>query len=185
MSIVQLSRFLSFFSSDSFSILSKLISSVKNFFIFLSRLIRFPFGPLQATACIGYHICKALSRTFFSALPVSLIRFSLPGRSASASPAELIFGGFKSPSSATGAILSPLEVIVNVFSIFYLFQTIHKISCFISIFINTSFPIHNCSFFSLIGRKQGIQLLRLPLCFPYTSSPAASSEHTPQAQAAP
>ena len=54
----------------------------------------------------------------------------LPGRSASASPAELIFGGFKSPSSATGAILSPLEVIVNVFSIFYLFQTICAIQYF-------------------------------------------------------
>ena len=130
LSIVQLSRFLSFFSSDSFNILSKLISFVKNFFIFLSCLIRFPFGPLQATACIGYHICKALSRTFFQRFRFLSSAFLLPGRSASASPAELIFGGFKSPSSATGAILSPLEVIVNVFSIFYLFQTICAIQYF-------------------------------------------------------
>ena len=33
-------------------------------------------------------------------------------------------------SSATGAILPPLELIVNVFSIFYLFQTIHTILTF-------------------------------------------------------
>ena len=34
---------------------------------------------------------------------------------------------FKAPSSATGAILSPGNGIVNVFSLFYLFQTIHTI----------------------------------------------------------
>ena len=34
---------------------------------------------------------------------------------------------FKAPSSATGAILSPQKGIVNVFSVFYLFQTIHTI----------------------------------------------------------
>ena len=34
---------------------------------------------------------------------------------------------FKAPSSATGAILSPEKGIVNVFSVFYLFQTIHTI----------------------------------------------------------
>ena len=34
---------------------------------------------------------------------------------------------FKSPSSATGAILSLREGIVNVFSVFYLFQTIRTI----------------------------------------------------------
>ena len=65
MSIVQLSRFLSFFSCDSFDILSNLFRFVKNFFIFLFCLICFPFGPLQATACIGYHISKALSTVFF------------------------------------------------------------------------------------------------------------------------
>src|SRR5699024_2798650 len=35
--------------------------------------------------------------------------------------------GVESPSSATGAILSPQKGIVNVFSVFYLFQTIHTI----------------------------------------------------------
>ena len=64
LSIVQLSRFLSFFSCDSFDILSNPIRFVKNFFIFLFCLICFPFGPLQATACIGYHISKALSTVF-------------------------------------------------------------------------------------------------------------------------
>ena len=64
LSIVQLSRFLSFFSCDSFDILSNLFRFVKNFFIFLFCLICFPFGPLQATACIGYHINKALSTVF-------------------------------------------------------------------------------------------------------------------------
>ena len=34
---------------------------------------------------------------------------------------------FKAPSSATGAILSLQDGIVNVFSVFYLFQTIHAI----------------------------------------------------------
>ena len=106
---------------------------------------------LQATACIGYHICKALSTTFFKlffdvlSCPIpgqvfpSFQRFRLfspalllPGRSASASPAELIFGSFKFPSSATGAILSLKEGIVNVFSVFYLFQTIHTIHYFLT-----------------------------------------------------
>lgn len=146
MSIVQLSRFLSFFSSDSFDILSNLFSFVKNFFYFSFLSSQLSFGVLQATACIGYHICKALSTTFFQVIfdvlscPIpgqafpSFQRFRLlspalllPGRSASASPAELIPGGFKFPSSATGAILSLLEGIVNVFSVFYLFQTIRAI----------------------------------------------------------
>ena len=37
---------------------------------------------------------------------------------------------FKAPSSATGAILSPEKGIVNVFSVFYLFQTIHTFFLF-------------------------------------------------------
>ena len=107
---------------------------------------------LQATACIDYHICKALSTTFFKlffdvlSCPIpgqafpSFQRFRLfspalllPGRSASASPAELIPGSFKFPSSATGAILSLLEGIVNIFLVFYLFQTIHTIQYFLTI----------------------------------------------------
>ena len=65
LSIVQLSRFLSFFLCDSFDILSNLFRFVKNFFIFLFCPFCFPLGPLQATAYIGYHINKALSTTFF------------------------------------------------------------------------------------------------------------------------
>ncbi|MCC2255921.1 hypothetical protein LKD70_16135, partial [Ruminococcus sp. CLA-AA-H200] len=64
LSIVQLSRFLSFFSSDSFDILSNLFSFVKNFFIFLFHLslrdVR-----LSMTAYIDYHIFPVLSTTFF------------------------------------------------------------------------------------------------------------------------
>ena len=130
MSIVQLSRFLSFFLRDSFDILSNLFRFVKNFFIFLFCPLRFPFGPFQATAYIDYHISSALSTTFFicfSSASSSLFPSQLSGRSASASPAVLNSCGFKVLSSAAGAILSPLEGIVNVFSIFYLFQTIHTI----------------------------------------------------------
>ena len=60
-----------------------------------------------------------MSTTFFAS--------PFPGRSASASPAELVCYAVASPSSATGAILSLLTVIVNVFLVFYLFQTIHAI----------------------------------------------------------
>ena len=138
LSIVQLSRFLSFFFCDSFDILSNPFRFVKNFFIFLFCLIRFPFGQLQATACIDYHISKALSTVFFicffSASGSLFFHSHIPGCSASASPADMISCGFfKAPSSATGAILSPPAVIVNVFSIFYLFQTIHTITANTSI----------------------------------------------------
>ena len=131
LSIVQLSRFLSFFLCDSFDILSNLFRFVKNFFIFLFCLICFPFGPLQATACIGYHINKALSTVFF------ICFFSASGSFCSAllppavPPPRLRLAwfpaAFKAPSSATGAILSLQDGIVNVFSVFYLFQTIHAI----------------------------------------------------------
>ena len=58
LSIVQLSRFfLCSVSSDSFYILSKALSFVKNFFIFLLTA--------QATALIDYHIAVRLSTTFF------------------------------------------------------------------------------------------------------------------------
>ena len=131
MSIVQLSRFLSFFSCDSFDIISNRFRFVKNFFISLFCLIRFPLGRLQATACIGYHICKALSTVFFicffsasgSSLPLSCPRLFRLRVSGWLDLVRL----FKAPSSVTGAILSPQKGIVNVFSVFYLFQTIHTI----------------------------------------------------------
>ena len=75
LSIVQLSRFLSFSLCDSFDILSNLFRFVKNFFIFLFCPLRFPLGPLQATACIDYHISSALSTTFFH---LFFQRFQLP-----------------------------------------------------------------------------------------------------------
>ena len=131
LSIVQLSRFLSFSLCDSFDILSNLFRFVKNFFILLFCPLRFPLGPLQATACIGYHISKALSTVFFicfSALPAPLLPLPCPRLfrlRVSGWPDSLWL--FKAPSSATGAILSLREGIVNVFSVFYLFQTIRTI----------------------------------------------------------
>ena len=70
LSIVQLSRFfLCSVSSDSFYILSKALSFVKNFFIFL--LIA------QATALIDYHIAVILSTTFLlSDLPPPRLQIS-------------------------------------------------------------------------------------------------------------
>ena len=100
-------------------------------FYFSVSLICFPFGPLQATACIGYHICKALSTVFsicFSALPVPSVPLSCPRLfRLRVSGWHSFLRLFKAPSSATGAILSPRNGIVNVFSVFYLFQTIHAI----------------------------------------------------------
>ena len=76
---------------------------------------------LQGVVNSFFHLFFQRFRLLFSRSPV-------PGCSASASPADMISCGFfKAPSSATGAILSPPAVIVNVFSLFYLFQTIHTI----------------------------------------------------------
>ena len=163
MSIVQLSRFLSFFFCDSFNILSNPFRFVKNFFIFLFCLIRFPFGQLQATACIDYHISKALSTVFFicffSASGSLFFHSHIPGCSASASPADMISCGFfKAPSSATGAILSPPAVIVNVFSLFYLFQTIHAI---LTRFYQQSFSFLSLSRTGLVIIVKTIQALCL------------------------
>ena len=166
MSIVQLSRFLSFFSCDSFDILSNLFRFVKNFFYFSVSLICFPLGPLQATACIGYHICKALSTVFssvFSTLPAPFFPLSCPRLfrlRVSGWPDLLRL--FKAPSSATDAILSPREAIVNVFSLFYLFQTIHTIPVnipilflfySISIRISSLYRISNLSGPALFSRN--------------------------------
>ena len=116
--------------------LIKSVPLCQELFYFSFLPFRFPLGRLQATACIGYHICKALSTVFFicffspvfSALPAPFDPLSCPRLF------RLRVSGwhgflrlFKAPSSATGAILSPGNGIVNVFSLFYLFQTIHTI----------------------------------------------------------
>ena len=81
-------------------------------------------------------VVNSFFHLFFQRFRLLFFRFHAPGCSASASPAGLILcvSGwpdslrlFKSPSSATGAILSLREGIVNVFSVFYLFQTIRTI----------------------------------------------------------
>ena len=43
----------------------KSLSLCQELFYFSFLQLRFPLGPLQATACIGYHISKALSTVFF------------------------------------------------------------------------------------------------------------------------
>ena len=84
--------------------------------------------------------CRFLSSDNFNSLsnPFRFVKnffcFPPPGCSASASPAELSAVCHCAFSSATGAILSPLEAIVNVFSVFYLFQTIQTIFTFYIIF---------------------------------------------------
>src|SRR5699024_4720566 len=72
-------------------------------------------------------VVNSFFHLFFQRFRLLSFRSPAPGCSASASPAGLIFCGVESPSSATGAILSPQKGIVNVFSVFYLFQTIHTI----------------------------------------------------------
>ena len=64
MSIVQLSRFLSFFLCDSFDILPNLFRFVKNFFIFLFLLCR-PSRVSLAILPFPYTVCQ-LFFTFFS-----------------------------------------------------------------------------------------------------------------------
>ena len=101
LSIVQLSRFLSFFSSDSLYRLSQRFAFVKNFF-----------HPLSTS----FFFCLPFFR-WPPAVPRSF-RLRVSGQ-----PALRSFP----PSSATGAILSPWKGIVNVFLVFYLFQTVHAI----------------------------------------------------------
>ena len=97
-------------SSDSLYRLSHLQGVVNNFFICFPTLPD-PFVPLS---------CPRLFRLRVSGWP-DLVRL------------------FKAPSSATGAILSLQNGIVNVFSVFYLFQTIHAIP---TIFISFHGIIH-------------------------------------------
>ena len=130
LSIVQLSRFLSFFLCDSFDILSNLFRFVKNFFIFLfcrSASLSVRFKRQLIYVITSARRCQQFFSSVFQRFRLLSFRSPAPGCSASASPAGLIFCGVESPSSATGAILSPQKGIVNVFSVFYLFQTIHTI----------------------------------------------------------
>ena len=70
MSIVQLSRFLSFFSSDSFDSISKCFSSVKNFF----HLFLFCFllaGQLKHITIELYHLSTVFYKFFHFFFPAS------------------------------------------------------------------------------------------------------------------
>ena len=86
-------------SSDSLYRLSHLQGVVNSFFHLFFSALPAPFVPLS---------CPRLFRLRVSGWP-DLVRL------------------FKAPSSATGAILSLQNGIVNVFSVFYLFQTIRTI----------------------------------------------------------
>ena len=50
----------------------KSLSLCQELFLFSVSLIRFPFGPLQATACIYYHIAFLLSTTFLLTFPLNI-----------------------------------------------------------------------------------------------------------------
>ena len=66
---------MSFFSSDSFYILSKAFVFVKNFFIFLCSLFSsFPL-PSHATAYLGYHFQNSLSTTFLIYFSITSLIF--------------------------------------------------------------------------------------------------------------
>ena len=74
--------------------------------------------PFQTTALIDYHIFCHLSTTFFKYFRQSIkTRFIL-----------------SSAVSATGVILTSTILIVNIFSVFYLFHTIQTFSMFSSDF---------------------------------------------------
>ena len=95
------------------------------YFSFLSHPLSFRSASSDSLYRLSH--LKGFVNNFFA--------FLFPGRSASASPAELVCCAVASPSSATGAILSLLAVIVNVFLVFYLFQTIHTFHLVSSILI--------------------------------------------------
>ena len=75
---------------------------------------------LQGVVNSFFHLFSSASGSFSSALLPRLFRLRVSGWHG-------FLRLFKAPSSATGAILSLREGIVNVFSVFYLFQTIHTI----------------------------------------------------------
>ena len=131
------SLFVSFFSSDSFYILSKAFVFVKNFFIFLSLFSSFPL-PSHATAYLGYHFQNSLSTTFLIYFSIISLIFKsssfLPIKNVP--PPRLLYLPFlccfPCCSSATNVILSQLFLIVNVFYIFHAIQNILKISICVS-----------------------------------------------------
>ena len=88
-------------------------------------------------------VVNSFFHLFFQRFRLLLFRSPAPGCSASASPGVSgwpdLVRLFKAPSSATGAILSLQNGIVNVFFVFYLFQTIHAIP---TIFISFHGIIH-------------------------------------------
>ena len=100
------------------------------YFSFLSHPLSFRSASSDSLYRLSHQqgVVNSFFHLFFQRFRLPFFHSHIPGCSASASPADMIFCGFfKAPSSATGAILSPPAVIVNVFSLFYLFQTIRTI----------------------------------------------------------
>ena len=121
MSIVQLSRFLSFFLSDSFNILPKLISFVKNFFLFLFRCSAS--FAVSSQRQLFYVItsaqrCQQVFSTVFPRLRFLFFRPLASGCPASASPADLIFCGFFGPVISDRCYLITLKRNCQRFSCF-------------------------------------------------------------------
>ena len=93
MSIVQLSRFLPLFPNDSFDSISKRFTFVKNFFLlsypYLFRsVLNDSYNNLPYRFTVVNNFFLFFSSLFSSAFEVLFLSFS--GRSASASPAELL-----------------------------------------------------------------------------------------------
>ena len=137
---------MSFFSSDSFYILSKAFVFVKNFFIFLSLFSSFPL-PSHATAYLGYHFQNSLSTTF-------LIYFSI---------ISLIF---KSSSFLPIKNVPPPRLLLSsvplLFSLLflsdegYLITAVFNCQCFLYISCNSDYSDNLChnketiTYFSII-----------------------------------
>ena len=130
---------MSFFSSDSFYILSKAFVFVKNFFIFLLLFSSFPLLS-HATAYLGYHFQNSLSTTF-------LIYFSI---------ISLIF---KSSSFLPIKNVPPPRLLLSsvtllFFLLFlsdecYLITAVFNCQCFLYISCNSDYS-DNLSFFNAI-----------------------------------
>ena len=152
LSIVQLSRFLSFFLCDSFDILSNLFRFVKNFFILLFCPLRFPLGPLQATACIDYHISSALSTTFFH---LFFQRFQLRFSAPALRSFRLRVSGSASVLRSQGAVLSDRC---------YLITSKRNCQCFFY-FLFISDNSHNSDIISLFVKYTYILYLKGSLAY--------------------
>ena len=129
LSIVQLSRFLSFFSCDSFDILSNPFRFVKNFFIFLFRFFCFahPLSFQSASSDSLYRlshlqgVVNSFFHLFFQRFRLLLTRSPAPGCSASASPAGMVSCGFSRPRHQRQVLSYHQEMELSMFVLFFIY----------------------------------------------------------------